>query len=58
MQDTTQNDETTSPNLTLAERKALFLMRNMGEFEKIEIKRTSEGISIVSTSTTKETFHD
>jgi len=33
-------------------------MRNMGEFEKIEIKRTNDGISIVSTATTKEIFHD
>lgn len=58
MQDKESNDEMTLPSLSLAERKIIFLMRNMGEFEKIEVKRTQDGISIVSTSTTKETFHD
>lgn len=53
-----QDDETTSYNLSPAELKLIFLMRNMGEFEKIEIKRTNDGISIVSTATTKEIFHD
>jgi hypothetical protein len=58
MQDKTLDDETTLPNLSLAERKLVFLMRNMGEFEKIEIKKTADGISITSTATTKEIFHD
>lgn len=58
MPDTPQGDEMTLSDLSLAERKLVFLMRNMGEFEKIEIKKTNDGISIVSTSTTKEIFHD
>lgn len=56
MHDTPPDDETTSYNLSLVERKLVFLLRNMGEFEKIEIKRTAEGVSIVSTATTKEVF--
>lgn len=58
MQDKISSDETTLSDLSLAERKMVFLMRNMGEFEKIEVKRTTDGISIVSTATTKETFHE
>jgi hypothetical protein len=58
MQDKPISDETTLSDLSLGERKLVFLMRNMGEFEKIEVKRTPDGISIISTATTKETFHE
>lgn len=47
--------------LSPAERKVVFLMRNLQPYDKIEIKLKDHelgNISVVSTSTTKEDFPD
>lgn len=52
-------EKTTYNDLSEAERKMVFLMRNLRPFERIEIRLNDkdwEEISIVSTSTTKESF--
>lgn len=46
----------TQSELSLAERKVVFLMREMGEYEKIEIRCQKGQITVVSTHTTKEDF--
>lgn len=46
-------------DLSLLQRKVLFLLENLGPYEKIEIRRAENGvITVVTTSTTKEEFND
>jgi len=47
---------TTMSNLTPAEEKVLYLMRDLGEYEKIVITKQDEKIAIVMSSTVKEIF--
>lgn len=45
-----------TPELSILERKVLWLLSDLGEYEKIEIKKVNGIITVVRTTTTKEEF--
>lgn len=52
----TKNETLSTNDLPLVQQKVLLLLSQMRPYDKIEVKMTENEVTVVSTSTTKETF--